>query len=213
MESWFRNTLGPYLSGNFVAEDYVTTVNSSIAPLNLGFGRLIDSIQEVLSRCHEGYINWEAWVDFETLDFHFAERRGSDKSNTISFIKGVNIGKIDKNTDQRNCVSRAKIVGKSESKISDEVSSDWVSNSTVETSLGTFYESAESIKSVSNLQTANVLANVETTLKGQAEILYEIEITNDTYDPLAYDVGDDVTITDSLTGINGAYRIIKMRKI
>lgn len=206
------DTLGPYLSGNFVADDYVTTVNNSIAPLNLGFGRLNESIQEVLNRCHEGYINWEAWVDFETLDFHFAERRGSDKSNTISFIKGVNIGKIDKNTDQRNCVSRAKIVGKSESKISDEVSSDWVSNSTVETSLGTFYESAESIKSVSNLQTANVLANVETTVKGQAEILYEIEITNDTYDPLAYDVGDDVTIIDSLTGINGAYRIIKIVK-
>jgi hypothetical protein len=206
------NTLGPYLSGNFVAEDYVAKVNSSIAPLNIGYGRLIDSIQEVLNRCHEGYINWEAWVDFETLDFHFAERRGSDKSNTIRFIKGVNIGKIDKTTDQRNCVSRAKIVGKSESKISDEVSSDWVSNSTVETSLGTFYESAESIKSVSNLQTANVLANVETTLKGQAEILYEIEITNDTYYPLAYDVGDDVTITDNLTGINGAYRIIKIEK-
>lgn len=206
------DTLGPYLSGNFVADDYVTTVNSSIAPLNLGFGRLTDSINEVLSRCHEGYINWEAWVDFETLDFHFAERRGSDKSDTISFVKGTNIGNLDKKIDQRNCVSRVKIVGKSESKISDEVSSNWTENASSETDLGTFYESIESIKSVSNLQTANVLANVETTVKGQAEILYEIEITNDTYDPLAYDVGDDVTITDNLTGISGAYRIIKIEK-
>jgi len=206
------STLGPYLSGNLVAEDYIGTFGP-IVPINFSFGRLIDSLNDIVTMCHDiNYDTWDCWIDFNTMDFHFGSRKGTNKTSTIQFIKSDNIGKVNKEVNQRNATNRIKIVGKSESKGADEISSDWEENTDAESELGTFYESIVSSKKITNKESANLLANIQTRANGYAEIVHDIEITNDPYEPMAYDVGDVVTITDSLTNMSGGYWLKRIEK-
>jgi len=204
-------TLGPYL-GTVTLGDYVGT-EGVIKPINLPFGRLSEVVQSIVEKCHDGnYDVWEWWIDHDDGELHFAQRKGSDKSATISFVKGTNIESVYKQADIRGSMTRVKVIGKSESKKQDEISSDWQVNATGETNIGSFYEKIVTMKTVSDKTTADVVANVEAKQKGDVEETFEIKISKDTYNPLDYDVGDDVTITDSLTGMSGSYRIHTIRK-
>lgn len=204
--------LGPYLSGTLTYDNYIGTYGT-VTPLNLPFSRLNDGINDVVQKCHDvNYDVWESWVD-NSGNVHFEDRRGSDKSGSISFIKGTNLEGVTKEGDTKGVVSRARLVGKSESKKQDEVSSEWQVNTTAEGSLNTFFEEVESSKRVSDKDTADVIAKVKVQTEGNPEEVFTVHVSNDTYNPLAYVVGDDVTVTDSLTGMSGSYRIMAIKKI
>lgn len=203
------STLGPYLSGNFYADNYVNIIGSPISPINLPQGRLIDSIQDIISKMHEDdYAIWEWWIDFRNGDFYIGDEKGSDKSNSIIFQTNTHIGEVSHSVDIRTATSRVKVVGKSESKKADEVSSSWQIGGTGytdnETALGTFYENVISSKRVSKKETADIVANIEARMNGKPSETLEIPITNDEYAPMAYDYGDTVTIIDANTGIDSS---------
>lgn len=205
------DSLGPYL-GTVTVGDYVSA-EDVIKPINLPFGRLNENIDEVVTKCHNvSYGLWEWWVDYDDGEFRFAARKGTDLSASISFVKGVNIKSVSKEGEIRGVESRVRVVGKSEGKKQDEISSDWQVNAAGEGSINTFYEKIMSAKRISDKDSADILANVEVIKKGDVDQIYQVQISNDTYASMAYDVGDDVTITDSLTGMSGSYRIYTIIK-
>jgi len=202
---------GPYLSGTLTSEDYIGTYGT-ITPMNIPFSRVSDGINDVVKKCHDvNYDIWEWWVDL-SKNVHFEDRRGSPKPE-ISFVKGTNLEGVAKEGKTSGVVSRTRIVGKSESKKQDEVSSEWKVNDEGQDDLGTFFEEVESSKRVSDKDTADVIANVKVQNEGEPEEVFTVKVSNDTYNPLAYVVGDDVTITDSLTEMSGTYRIMAINKI
>jgi hypothetical protein len=206
------SVLGPYLSGAFSADNYIGTYGT-ITPINIPFSRMNDALNDIVQKCHDvNYDVWELWVD-NYGDVHFEDRRGSDKSLTISFVKGTNLEGATKEGKTRGVVSRTRIVGKGESKKQDEISSDWQVNTTAEVALGTFFEEVESSKRVSDKDTADVIAKVKVRTEGNPEEVFTVNVSNDTYNPLAYGVGDDTTVTDSLTGMSGSYRITAIKKV
>ena len=205
------DSLGPYL-GTVTIGDYVTA-EDVIKPINLPFGRLNNNIDDVVQKCHDvSYGLWEWWIDHADGEFHFASRKGSDLSGSISFVRGTHILSVGKEGEARAVTSRVRIVGKSEGKKQDEISSDWKVNATGEGNLNSFYEKIVTAKRIADKTTADVMANVEVTQKGDVALIYEVQISNDTHAAMAYDVGDDVTITDSKTGMSGAYRIYTITK-
>lgn len=199
--------LGTITLGNYV------TAEDEIKPLNLGFGRLNENIEKVLEKCNDtNYDTWEAWVDHNDGEFHFAARKGSDLSSSISFVKADEVGGITKEGDCRGCETRVKVVGKAEGKAQDEITSDWKINTTGESAISSFYEKIVTAKQIADKDTADVLANVHQRSKGNVQETIEVKVNYDPYSSMAYDVGDDVTVTDSLTGTSGAHRIHSLHK-
>lgn len=204
----------PYLGG-----PYLGTINpdsnfdTSIENLNLPFGRLIDTIETISKRLHSSYIPFEWWIDMSDGDIEFSDQKGSDKSETISFVKGTNLGSATKEDDASKTIQRVKIIGKSEGKKQDNISSDWQVDTSEMDNVKTFYEEIVSKKVVDNKDIADLLANIYVTENSPPEEMITCIVNNDPYAAMAYDVGDDVTITDSLTGVSGAHRIHTIKKV
>jgi len=223
MDNNLRNTYTTAAGGKvyrgFPDNQYIHTVtfdasySNAVGPFNLPKGRLINSINEILDLCHSTYIPYEWWLALDSSNtFHINSQKGSDLSATISFAKGINLGGIEKESSVRDTVQRVQVAGRGEGKRQNEFSSDWQEDKNKMVSAGTFHEEVISKKGTLDKEVGNTLANIYLTEEGNPKGLINVSINNDSYTSMAYDVGDDVTITDALTDTSGTFRIYNIRK-
>ena len=199
---------GPYIKS--LSFDYYST---PIGPLNIAMERLIDSINNIVSKCHNNYESYKWWMAYDNDNtVYFKNRRGSDKSSTISFVKGTNLGGVTRTKNIESTVQRVKIIGRGEGKRQEDVSSDWHEDENAMDEIRGFYEDVETEKVQANKELADLSAQIKLKKDAYIEDQSVIKINKDDYASMAYDVGDDVTITDSLTGLSGAKRIYNISK-
>lgn len=185
----------------------------AVGPINIPKGRLIDVINKVVNICNDSYQPYEWWIAMDSSNtFHMAKRRGSDKSGSITFELGENLESSSKSSEVDDTAQRVKIIGMGEAKRQDEVSSPWEENTTAMSTVNTFYEELVTEKTVGNKEMAKLMADVFLKENADIKTLLTAEVSRDTETSMAYDVGDDVKITDSLIGIDAAKRIYNISK-
>jgi hypothetical protein len=204
----------PYLGGPYIKEISIDSPYvSAIGPLNISQNRLFDVISELCNIMNDSYVPYEWWIEYnDNNTFHMASRRGSDLSNDVVFSTGVNMEKVTYSKSITDTVQRVRVIGRGEGKRQDDVSSPWREDSTAMDDVRGFIEDVETEKSVANPDVADTLAYVKLELDASPKNVIVCTISNDTFNSMDYDVGDDVTIIDALTEINDMYRIYNIKK-
>jgi hypothetical protein len=194
----------------FSEDDSYTT---PIGPLNVPKARLLDAIASIIQQAHDSYTPYAFWLAMDSNNtFHIATERGTDVSGSVSFQKGQHIGEVSKNGSVSDTAQRVKVVGKSEGQRQDKVNSDWAEDTAEMSSINTFYEDVLTEKTIASKEVADLLANIALDESAPAREPKKIPITRDVYASMAYDVGDLVTVTDSITSLSGAHRIYNIQK-
>lgn len=202
-------SLDQYIQAISVDDEYET----AIGPLNIPKDRLLNVINSIVAMCHDTYIPFETWLDFDSDNtFHMADQRGSDKHASISFVKATHLGGATKSNTIENSVQRVQVVGRGEGKRQDEVSSDWTEDTVEMANINTFFEDVVTEKTIANKAVADLLAQLYLTENAPARESILVKVNKDPYAANAYGVGDYVTITDSLTSTSGSQRIYNIRK-
>jgi len=215
---------GPYITiGDELDPLNIGTVfeySVPLEPMNIGKNRLFDVLWDLsIAICDTNFMPYEWWTDYDTNNtFHIGSRRGYDKHTTVSFILGTNLEGTKYQKSSRDCYQRCEVIGQGEGSSQDKSSSFWTSDEDAMDIVNGFIEDIVTQKQISNPMLANRYAKVKLKLDASPTGKNSIDchISKDTYasfdytDPSAtdtYNVGDDVTITDFLTNINGSFRI------
>jgi hypothetical protein len=201
---------GPYVKDWSFDEEY----DAPMDPQNIPQARLIDVINRVVAKLYDtGYVPYEWWLALDSdHTFHLAKQKGSDVSGTVSFIKGTNLGGTELSKSVVDTVQRVYVVGRGEGKTKEDISK-WVEDETAMDSVKTFFEDIYSEeKTIANEDEAEVVGEVYLHGESTPKETITVTVSNDPYATMAYDVGDIVTITDSLTGISGTHRIYNIDK-
>jgi hypothetical protein len=207
-------TLGFPVNQYIRAQSFDASYSTPIGPLNIPMARLIDALNSVVQVCHTSYVPFHWWLAYDANNtFHMDDRRGSDKSGTVSFVKGTNLGGVRRNKSVEDTVHRLKIIGRGEGKRQEEVSSEWREDTDAMNQANTFIEDVLTEKAQADKDVTNLMADIHLEQEADPSDQSVVTITNDTYATNAYNVGDDVTVTDSLTGLTGAQRIYNIRKV
>jgi len=201
----------------FDASQYITDVvvddafTTPIGPMNLPRGRLLDTLNKLITVFNDSYISYKWWLDSDN-EVHTAKRRGSDKSSTIVFRTGIEEESAEEAEEIDETVQRVKIIGRGEGIREELVSSGWKESTAEMTNIHTFFEEVISDKTVANKTHADLLANIYLAENAAAKDGITVSISNDIYDAMAYDVGDDIKLEDSLIPINASKRIYNLKK-
>lgn len=183
-----------------------------IEPINMAYQRLTDGLEQlVMAAFDASYDPIEWWVDDDEFGHvHLGTRRGSDKSASVKFLRGSEIDASTYKRSIKKSAQRVRVVGKGEGRSQDEVTSNWQEDNTTIGVINSFYEELISEKELSSTTTANEWAKMWLRKLRNIGEEIRIKVTADPYNPPAetYDVGDDVTIKDDVTGIvEDSYRI------
>jgi len=199
---------GPYIKALLFDSSYATP----IGPLNIAMERLIDSINSIVSKCHNAYNPYRWWIEYDDDNtFHFKDRKGDDLP-AIVFEKGVNLGGVTRTKSIESTVQRVKIIGRGEGKRQEEVSSDWTEDTDAMDEIRGFYEDVETQKVQANKILLDLAAQIKLKKDSGIEDQSVVKVNKDNNESMDYDVGDSVTITDILTGLSGLKTIYNITK-
>jgi hypothetical protein len=204
----------PYVGGPYVK---VVSIDSPyplpIGPLNIAQNRLYDTLTDLCDILNTDYVPYEWYIAYDDDNtFHLTTRRGSDKSDSIIFEKGVNLRGTSFESSTEYTTQRVKVIGRGEGKRQDDVSSTWVNDEAAMNTVGGFIEDIVTKKSVANEEIADTLAHVHLKMNALPKNTILVDVSKDTYDSMEYDVGDDAKIIDALTELNEAKRIYNIKK-
>lgn len=193
------------------ALSFDSSYTTALGPLNLSRSRLIDVINTVVKQCHSAYVPYEWWLALDANNtFHFKNQKGG--SPAVSFVKGTNLGKVTRTKEVSDTVQRVRIIGRGEGKRQEDISSDWVEDVTAMGNVNSFYEDIVSKKSMVDKAMSELVAEIYLNEEGSPKDQPIITVHNDSYASMAYVVGDNITVTDSLTGTSGLHRIYNITK-
>ena len=188
-----------------------------IGPANIPKNRLSDVLWDIAVLVNDNYVPFEWWIEYPSVgdptrcigDFHMGPRRGSDMSGTVSFVTGTNMEDVTYQKSSRDTYQRCQIVGQGEGKNQDDTSSFWQNDQDAMDETQGFIEDIVTQKQVTGGRIANRYAKVQLKLDASPKRKNAItcNVGRDTYDSGTYDCGDDVTITDVLTGLDDSFRI------
>ena len=210
---WYEGGILP----TFALNQYIQTVTfdstyaPAIGPLNISEGRLLNTIYNLVKQLNDEYVPYDVWMDMDDDNtLHIKDERGTDKSATVNFQLALNLegNSYSKSVDES--VQRLKISASGEGKDNDKNSSDWVTNIPAE--IHTFYEDIVSKKDVSDYSVAMSLAQIALLESKIPKEQIRFKVSKDDYPAMTYDVGDTVTITDSLIGLAVATKIYNISK-
>jgi len=205
-----------YSSSQYIhAVNVIDNYSVPIGPLNVPRGRLLDTINSIVKMCHSNYIPYRWWLSMDANNtFNIGVRKGSDKSATISFVLGTNLEGSTRTMDIDESAQRIKIMGRGEGRRQEIISSDWKMDINEMANINGWYEEIISGKTVTNKDVANLLGEIELKDKAPKKDQLVSSISRDTYTSMAYDVGDDVSVTDGLVEYSTAttLRIFNIRK-
>lgn len=191
---------------NALSNTYTTAANGFVlnydrfTPINLEYMRRTEAIDEIVKRCMTNNVQWQ-WEVTDDGVVNMGLRTGTDKSATVSFVRATNIESALKEDSDKTRVDRVLVIGKGKGYLQDKTMSGWVGSGEYEhVEIDTSLETPEACK-----------ARAETILEklGSGKQQEKL-IVDDTYSTNTWSVDDDVTITDSLTGMSGSYRIKKV---
>lgn len=171
------------------------------APLNeaidLPWIRRTEAIEAIVGLTETSYVPWEFWVEDDGKAY-FKNRRGSDKSLTVSFVYGTNLERDKYKRDSMKKGERVKVLGKGKGHEQDLVASDWVGSGA--------YEKLEIDRKLETKEACTAKANIiHNTSQSPIETI-TCQVT-DNYPTGTWGVGDDITLTNSKTGLSGSYRV------
>lgn len=219
LEYTYETAENATLLKGFPSEQYIhalsfdTEYSTAIGSLNLPRGRLIDQINTIMEKCESSYVPYEWWLALDSNNtFHMDSQRGSDISASVSFVKGVNLGGAKKVNNIEDTVQRLRVLGQGEGKRQEDIASDWAEDKTNMVEINTFMEEVISDKSVVDSDIADIIANVKLTDIASPNSQITLHITNDPYDSMDYDVGDTITVVDSLLDVDSTYKIYNINK-
>lgn len=208
---------GPYIKA-YNIQDVFT---DAIGPINIGKQRLLDAIYYIVQKAYEEsdevYNPYEWWMSLDDDNtLNIATQKGSDKSSTITFVRGTNLGSCTRKQFINDTAQRVYIAGQGEQK-RQQNNSLWVQTQDGMNDVRTFYEEIEQDKTSvadvnGNPAIANIIGKVYLGRNGFKRDQITITVNKDTYATMAYDVGDTVWIEDSFTNLAGAYRIWNIHK-
>lgn len=204
---------GPYIT---FSEDLIPSSEYSVAigPINIPKNRLFDVLWDLCVTINDNYVPYEWWIAYDDNNtFNISNRRGSDKHSSISFVTGVNLGGTKYQKSSRDTYQRCQVIGSGEGNTQVNTSSFWESDEDAMDEIKGFIEDIVTQKQVTTPKIANRYAKVKLKLDASPKRKNAITcmINKDTYETGDYDVGDDVTITDVLAGLNGSFRIFNTK--
>ncbi len=208
---------GPYIKAVSIDNDF----GAPVGPLNIARGRLLDDLNFVVQKCYdEYYVPFEWWIELnDDNTLHIASQKGSDKSATIIFERGKKLGGVTREKYIDDTVQRVYVVGEGEQKTQQQ-SSIWVESQEGMDDVRTFYEEVEHEKSLTpnekgDPEVSRIVGEVYIKKNATKRDQIVVKVTKDTYDSMAYDVGDWVTVNDILTKTiapDNVFRIMNIDK-
>jgi hypothetical protein len=187
--------------GNYTTANNAFALNyDSFPEIDLEYARRLDDIYKIAEYCTTNSVKWQIEVTDAGV-VNFGLRTGSDKSGSVSFVKGTNIRDDAANTDWRNEISRIYVVGKGKGDTQDQTGSGWIGDGE--------YEHIEIDSSVTSKEAAISLAK---SLLAKYSIGNNVHVVNvrDTYATGTWGIDDDITVTDPISGFSGSYRVVKV---
>jgi len=165
--------------------------------------RRTDAIQKIVDLTETANVGWEWWVT-DDGEVNMASRRGSDLSATVQFVYSVDLESDSYKMDSREKVERIKVLGKGKGNDQDVYhASAWVGSGE--------YEKVVVEKDLEDVAACTTRANV--LLNELNTPLVQIRcVVKDDYIGGTWDVGDDITLTDSITGLSGSVRVKKVTR-
>lgn len=197
-------TGGPYVSiGTLLS-------GCALAPINIPYRRVSDSLTDVMDRLYTNFLPWEWWFDY-TGALQVDVARGENKAITIT--AGERLNKVVAERNSKPSAQRVRVTGSGESKEQDDITSSWQEDTIAMDTINSFYEKIRGEKDYTNKETTDILAQV--ILELSADPREEITISdfdNSPYTADDYDVGDYLIIADATTGLAGLYRVSTIEK-
>jgi hypothetical protein len=221
---------GPYIylsDANIDFSIFSTSELFWIGPANIPKNRLSDVLWDIATLVNDDYVPFEWWVSYPSTDpnhvcigdFNMGPRRGVDRSNSVSFVTGTNMESVKYQRSSRDTYQRCQVIGSGEGKNQDDTSSFWQNDQDAMDEVNGFIEDIVTQKQVSGGRIANRYAKVQLKLDASPKEKNAItcDLGHDTYPSGTYGCGDDVALTDFLTGLGpsdpegGVYRIWNLK--
>jgi hypothetical protein len=188
-----------------------STYTPAIGPLNIAEGRLLNTIYSFVQKLNESYVPFDVWMAMDANNtLHIKNQRGTNKSGSVNFQLALNLEGNKYMQTIQDTVQRVKVNASGEGQESDLNSSDWVTN--IPASVKSWYEEIISEKDIADKTIANMIAQIYLSVNKNIASQIILKVSNDVYTTLTYDVGDTVTITDSLIGVTSTSRIYNISK-
>jgi len=201
---WFIGEVFVYETEGAISGIGLGTISTAHAPLDEGidqtYMRITEAIDGIVGITETSNIAWEWWIN-NSGNFYYGQRRGSDKSATISFVYSTEFEDVKVERSSKKRVTRALVLGKGEGNKQDEFCSGWVGSGE--------YEKIFTDKSLETKAACTAKANIIVERDSNPIVSVKCAV-NDKYTTGAWGVGDDVTLTDSHTSLAGSYRVKKV---
>jgi len=168
-----------------------------------------------LFRKVEGNRFWEWWIDPINKTWNFKRRRGSDLSASVEFkydSTGIDghFEDIEKTGNVQEIYNRLKVIAGGEGLDQEVNSSDWTEDSASITANG-LYEGTIDAPSIDKKEAANAYATNLLAEYANPRTTIRVRIY-DSYASNTWGIGDDITLTDTHTGLSGKYRVMSLRR-
>ena len=174
----------------------------SYAQLDIDYGRRTERIDDIVSLCMTDNVPW-IWEVTDDGEVNMGLRTGTDRSGLVSFTRGTNIISANSKEDDATSVGRVLVLGKGgdNSDEQDRNSSGWIGTGQYEQVIT---DSALESREACISKAKGILEQYENGVNEQV-----ISVIDD--HTIGYwDIDDDITITDSLTGMSGSYKVVKV---
>lgn len=198
-----RIELTSNLTNAYTTADSAIVINLyASTEINIEYGRRTEAIDEIVGYCMTNNKKWQ-WECTDAGAVNVGLRTGSDKSGSISFVRGTNLLDASTTRDDRKRVDKILVLGGGTGDEQDINSSGWIGDGEYETVIiDKTIETAEAAKA----KAYQLLEEYDTGYSEDQIVVY------DTYETGTWGIDDDVTVTDSYTGMSGSYRVKKINR-
>jgi len=185
-----------------LTNSYTTAANGLVlnldryAEVNLEYMRRTESINKIVELCTTDDVKWQ-WEVTDAGAVSMGARVGTDKSGSISFTYQNDI--ITSSNKQNNLrrVDRVWVLGGGKGDEQDRISSGWQGS-------GDY----ESVITDTSLKTEEACIAKAKALLDEYDAPREVAVVvRDPHTTGDWELGDDVTLTDTITGLSGSYRV------
>jgi len=204
------------ISGNTLTMDdnldnnYTTAKNGFVTNLdryteiNLEYMRRNQAISKIVTYCTTDDIKWE-WGVSDAGAVNMGARVGTDKSGSISFTyaQAAGIERASNRSDDRRRADKVLVLGRGKGSNQDLNASGWIGSGE--------YELVVTDGSLETKEACEAKARAIIEEYGSGVTDPNVRV-NDTYATGLWGIGDDVTLTESKTGLAGSYKVKKLTR-
>jgi len=206
-QEWTSNGYDPWLEFNDTDTTYIQDGG--------GVGAVGNISQGYLFLKQEGNRPWEWWVDPTAKTWNFQRRRGSDLSGSVEFKYdstgvGGHFEKIEKSGHVAGILNRIKVIAGGEG-IDQEVNSSAWTEDTASITANGLYEGTIDEPAIDNKDAADVYAKVLLAEHKNPRNTIRVRVY-DSFVSNTWGVGDEITLTDTHTGLSGKYRVMSLKR-